>query len=239
MELNDPVTRDYVDGTGFARLCGERGITARQHRRVLRRPEQLVGDLRPVGLQPVRTPGRRILDGGRAKWTAEGRADDHRDAPPRARRLPGGRARRRDHPGLQGRGARPPRPAARRRPVARRVLRRAAAHAGLPAGGRRPRRAHPRCRERAMGQGGRRRRHPRPVPSWRRSTGRSRGCRRRTTSSPTAASASAQPHVVRPHAPVGVRHGAQLRRQLDGVGQRRAGTHRAGVGRGSAEGARS
>jgi thiosulfate/3-mercaptopyruvate sulfurtransferase len=22
MELNDPVTRDYVDGTGFARLCG-------------------------------------------------------------------------------------------------------------------------------------------------------------------------------------------------------------------------
>src|ERR671916_1523704 len=26
-ELNDPVTRDYVDGERFARICGERGIT--------------------------------------------------------------------------------------------------------------------------------------------------------------------------------------------------------------------
>jgi hypothetical protein len=26
-ELNDPVTRDYVDGARFAEICGERGIT--------------------------------------------------------------------------------------------------------------------------------------------------------------------------------------------------------------------
>ena len=26
-ELNDPVTRDYVDGTGFARLMSEKGIS--------------------------------------------------------------------------------------------------------------------------------------------------------------------------------------------------------------------
>src|SRR5436190_24036878 len=26
-ELNDPVTRDYVDGERFAQICGERGIT--------------------------------------------------------------------------------------------------------------------------------------------------------------------------------------------------------------------
>src|SRR6476661_7183275 len=45
-ELNDPVTRDYVDGARFAEICGERGI----------------------GRDDVR-----ILDGGRAKWIAEDR----------------------------------------------------------------------------------------------------------------------------------------------------------------------
>ena len=42
-ELNDPVTRDYVDGAGFARLCGERGIT-RISRSRIRRPSGNASD---------------------------------------------------------------------------------------------------------------------------------------------------------------------------------------------------
>ncbi len=73
MELNDPVTRDYVDGTGFARLCGERGIT---------RDSTVVfyGDRNNWWatyalwvFSLFGHPDVRILDGGRAKWMAEGR----------------------------------------------------------------------------------------------------------------------------------------------------------------------
>ncbi len=72
-ELNDPVTRDYVDGAGFARLCGERGIT---------RDSTVVfyGDRNnwwaTYALWVFSLFGHadvRILDGGRAKWVAEGR----------------------------------------------------------------------------------------------------------------------------------------------------------------------
>ena len=72
-ELNDPVTRDYVDGEGFARLCGERGIT---------RDSTIVfyGDRNnwwaTYALWVFSLFGHadvRILDGGRAKWVAEGR----------------------------------------------------------------------------------------------------------------------------------------------------------------------
>src|SRR5689334_25353077 len=31
-ELNDPVTRDYVDGARFAEICGERGIRSEERR---------------------------------------------------------------------------------------------------------------------------------------------------------------------------------------------------------------
>jgi thiosulfate/3-mercaptopyruvate sulfurtransferase len=72
-DLNDPVTRDYVDGRAFARLMSERGIG---------RDDTVViyGDknnwwaayalwvLTLFGHQDVR-----LLDGGRAKWQAEGR----------------------------------------------------------------------------------------------------------------------------------------------------------------------
>lgn len=72
-ELNDPVTRDYVDGAGFARLVGGKGIS---------RDDTVViyGDktnwwaayalwvFRLFGHEDVR-----LLDGGRAKWEAEGR----------------------------------------------------------------------------------------------------------------------------------------------------------------------
>jgi thiosulfate/3-mercaptopyruvate sulfurtransferase len=72
-ELNDPVTRDYVDGQRFARLMSEKGI---------RRDTTVVfyGDksnwwaayalwvFRLFGHEDVR-----LLDGGRLKWQSEGR----------------------------------------------------------------------------------------------------------------------------------------------------------------------
>ena len=72
-ELNDPVTRDYVDGARFAEICGERGIT---------RDTTVVfyGDKNnwwaTYALWVFSLFGHadvRILDGGRAKWVAEGR----------------------------------------------------------------------------------------------------------------------------------------------------------------------
>lgn len=72
-ELNDPVLRDYLDGEGFAKLLGGKGIS---------RDDTIViyGDKNNwwatyaawvfalFGHEDVR-----ILDGGRAKWEAEGR----------------------------------------------------------------------------------------------------------------------------------------------------------------------
>jgi thiosulfate/3-mercaptopyruvate sulfurtransferase len=72
-ELNDPVTRDYVDGPRFAEICGERGIT---------RDSTVVfyGDRNNWWatyalwvFSLFGHPDVRILDGGRAKWQAEGR----------------------------------------------------------------------------------------------------------------------------------------------------------------------
>jgi thiosulfate/3-mercaptopyruvate sulfurtransferase len=72
-ELNDTVTRDYVDPEKFALLCGERGI-ARETTVVF------YGDKNnwwaTYALWVFRLfghPDVRILDGGRAKWIAEGR----------------------------------------------------------------------------------------------------------------------------------------------------------------------
>jgi thiosulfate/3-mercaptopyruvate sulfurtransferase len=72
-ELNDAVTRDYVDPEKFALLCGERGI-ARETTVVF------YGDRNnwwaTYALWVFRLfghPDVRILDGGRAKWIAEGR----------------------------------------------------------------------------------------------------------------------------------------------------------------------
>src|ERR1700760_754479 len=72
-ELNDPVTRDYVDGAGFARLMSEKGIS---------RDTTLVlyGDRNnwwaAYALWVTKLfghPDVRLMDGGRAKWIAEGR----------------------------------------------------------------------------------------------------------------------------------------------------------------------
>jgi thiosulfate/3-mercaptopyruvate sulfurtransferase len=72
-ELNDPVTRDYVDGAGFARLMSEKGITPAT-------TLVLYGDRNnwwaAYALWVCTLfghPDLRLLDGGRAKWIAEGR----------------------------------------------------------------------------------------------------------------------------------------------------------------------
>ena len=56
-ELNDPVTRDYVDAEGFARLMRLQGDRPSDDGRLLRRQVQLVGCVRAVGVQPLRPPG--------------------------------------------------------------------------------------------------------------------------------------------------------------------------------------
>lgn len=72
-DLNDPVTRDYVDGAGFAKLVGGKGIS---------RDSTVViyGDKNnwwaAYALWVFTLFGHddvRLLDGGRAKWEAEGR----------------------------------------------------------------------------------------------------------------------------------------------------------------------
>ncbi|WP_114853359.1 sulfurtransferase [Brachybacterium sp. YJGR34] len=80
LDLNDPVTRDYVDGEGFARLMDASGIT----------PETTVvlyGDKSnwwaAYALWVFALFGHadvRLLDGGRAAWQAEGRAMTTADA---------------------------------------------------------------------------------------------------------------------------------------------------------------
>ena len=128
----------------------------------------------------------KILDGGRMKWEQEGRPMTT-DAPAARHAIdlhrPASAATSADSR-VHDRRAKAPRRdgQARRRPLARRVHRQEAAHAGVSAGGRDARRAHPGREERSVGA---RRESPtarssRP-PSCERSTRTSRGCRRPTT----------------------------------------------------------
>jgi thiosulfate/3-mercaptopyruvate sulfurtransferase len=72
-ELNDPVTRDYVDGAGFARLCGERGITRDTTVVFYGDKNNWWATYALWVFSLFEHPDVRILDGGRAKWIAEGR----------------------------------------------------------------------------------------------------------------------------------------------------------------------
>jgi len=72
-ELNDPVTRDYVDGPGFARLCGERGITRESTVVFYGDRSNWWATYALWVFCLFGHPDVRILDGGRAKWIAEGR----------------------------------------------------------------------------------------------------------------------------------------------------------------------
>ena len=170
-DLNDDVTRDYVDGEAFAVLAAAKGIS---------RDTTVViyGDksnwwaayalwvFTLFGHEDVR-----LLDGGRDKWIAEGRELTTDATVARPGRLPRGRARRRPDPRLQGRRAGALRQAADRRPLPRGVHRPAHPHARLPGGRRAARRPHPHGRVHPVGPR-RRRRTARTAaaPSWRPST---------------------------------------------------------------------
>jgi thiosulfate/3-mercaptopyruvate sulfurtransferase len=72
-ELNDPVTRDYVDGAGFARLMAEKGIS-RDTTLVLYGDRNNWWAAYALWVCSLfGHPDLRLLDGGRAKWIAEGR----------------------------------------------------------------------------------------------------------------------------------------------------------------------
>jgi thiosulfate/3-mercaptopyruvate sulfurtransferase len=131
MDLNDPITRDYLDGEKFAALMASKGI---------RRDSTVVfyGDnfnwWAAYALWVFTLfghPDVRLLDGGRQKWSEEGRPmTTHRVG-----RAPRGRA-------LSGR-----------------VQRREAPHAGLSTGGCAAGWPHPRRRECAVEARRKRRRH--------------------------------------------------------------------------------
>src|SRR4030088_2833717 len=72
-ELNDPVTRDYVDGERFARLMSEKGIS-RDTTLVLYGDRNNLWWAYALWLCSLSGhPDFRLMDGGRAKWAAEDR----------------------------------------------------------------------------------------------------------------------------------------------------------------------
>jgi thiosulfate/3-mercaptopyruvate sulfurtransferase len=72
-ELNDPVTRDYVDGTRFAELMSAKGI-GRDTTLVLYGDKNNWWAAYALWVASLfGHPDLRLMDGGRAKWVAEGR----------------------------------------------------------------------------------------------------------------------------------------------------------------------
>jgi thiosulfate/3-mercaptopyruvate sulfurtransferase len=83
-ELNDPVTRDYVHGVDFARLMEEKGIS-RDTTLVLYGDRNNWWAAYALWVCTLfGHPDVRLLDGGRAKWIAEGRPLST-EVPPRSR----------------------------------------------------------------------------------------------------------------------------------------------------------
>ena len=79
-ELNDPVTRDYVDGEGFAALMSRKGISREDTVVVYGDKNNWWASYALWVFTLFGHPDVRLLDGGRAKWIAEGR-DTTTDAP--------------------------------------------------------------------------------------------------------------------------------------------------------------
>ena len=72
-ELNDPVTRDYVDGARFAEILGERGIDRDTTVVIYGDKNNWWAAYAMWVFSLFGHPDVRLLDGGRTKWEAEGR----------------------------------------------------------------------------------------------------------------------------------------------------------------------
>ena len=79
-DLNDPVTRDYIDGAAFAELVGSKGIGRDTTVVVYGDKNNWWAAYALWVFSLFGHPDVRLLDGGRAKWEAEGR-ELTRDAP--------------------------------------------------------------------------------------------------------------------------------------------------------------
>src|SRR5260370_3200470 len=87
-DLNDPVSRDYVDGAGFARLMSDKGIS-RDSTLVLYGDKNNWWAAYALWVTTLfGHPDVRLLDGGRAKWIAEGRPLTTDAPPPRTADYP-------------------------------------------------------------------------------------------------------------------------------------------------------
>ena len=73
LDLNDPVTRDYVDGEGFARLMDASGITRETTVVIYGDKSNWWAAYALWVFTLFGHPDVRLLDGGRAAWEAEGR----------------------------------------------------------------------------------------------------------------------------------------------------------------------
>jgi thiosulfate/3-mercaptopyruvate sulfurtransferase len=72
-ELNDPVTRDYVDGAGFAELMSDKGISRDTTVVIYGDRNNWWAAYALWVFSLFGHPDVRLLDGGRAAWVAEGR----------------------------------------------------------------------------------------------------------------------------------------------------------------------
>ncbi len=190
-DLNDPVTRDYLDAAGFAALMRRKGI-GRDTTVVFYGDKSNWWAAYALWVFSLfGHPDVRLLDGGRTKWEAENRPMTTDAATPAPAEYPvverndaAIRAFRDDvlaHLGKPLVDVRSP------DEFSGRLLH----MAGLPAGGRAARRPHPGAPSRFPGHEPRTRTAPSSrATSWRHSIGPKSGCHRTTTWSSTAASVS-------------------------------------------------
>ena len=73
VDLNDPVTRDYVDGEGFARLMSAKGVSRDTTVVIYGDKNNWWAAYALWVFTLFGHPDVRLLDGGRTKWIAEGR----------------------------------------------------------------------------------------------------------------------------------------------------------------------
>ncbi len=73
LDLNDSLTRDYVDGAGFAKVMGSRGISRDTTVVIYGDKSNWWAAYALWVFSLFGHPDVRLLDGGRAKWIAEGR----------------------------------------------------------------------------------------------------------------------------------------------------------------------